>query len=119
ETEVKLEIQDRVRSGIINLVWSYILDFENSQNPYVERSKEIIEWKKIAVENIIENESVLIRMRGYEKLGIKSKDALHISSAVQANCSYFITVDKGILNKRNLVQNIKICNPIEFIEEQE
>ncbi|MES0491954.1 MAG: hypothetical protein ABUK01_18305 [Leptospirales bacterium] len=59
------------------------------------------------------------RMREFEKLGIKSTDALHISSAVQANSSYFITVDKGILNKKNLIRDIKICNPIEFIEEQE
>jgi predicted nucleic acid-binding protein len=118
ETEVKLEIQDRVRSGIIELGWSYVLDYENSQNPYEERSDEIIEWRKIAIDNILESQSVLNRMHGYEKLGIKSTDALHISCAVQANCNYFITVDKGILNKKKLVQDIKICNPIEFIEEQ-
>jgi predicted nucleic acid-binding protein len=118
ETEVKLEIQDRARSGIIELVWSYVLDYENSQNPYQERSEEIFEWRKIAIDNILESESVLNRMHGYEKLGIKPTDALHISCAVQANCKYFITVDKGILNKNILVHEIKICNPIEFIEEQ-
>jgi len=89
ETEVKLEIQDRVRSGMIELVWSYMLDYENSRNPYEERSEEIFEWRKIAIDNILESESVLIRMHGYEKTGIKSTDALHISCAVQANCNYF------------------------------
>ena len=119
ETEVKLEIQDQVRSGILELAWSYILDYENFQNPHEERLEEINEWRKIAKIIIMESESVLIRMREFEKLGIKSTDALHISSAIQANSTYFITVDKGILNKKNLIRDIIICNPIEFIEEQE
>jgi predicted nucleic acid-binding protein len=31
------------------------------------------------------------------------------------NADYFITVDKGILKKRNFIKNLKIVNPIDFI----
>jgi len=119
ETEVKLEIQDRIRANIIDLVWSYILDYENHHNPHEERSSEISAWRNIAKEYIIESTELLERMRSFEKLGIKSTDALHISCAIEAKCDYFITVDKRILNKRSLIQNINICNPISFIEENE
>jgi hypothetical protein len=30
---------------------------------------------------------------------IKSKDALHLSCAIEAECKYFITTDRKILNK--------------------
>lgn len=33
ETEAKLNIQEKIKSGDISLGWSYILDFENNANP--------------------------------------------------------------------------------------
>ncbi len=40
ELEAKLRIQENIRSGSFELVWSYILDYENSQNPFRERRKQ-------------------------------------------------------------------------------
>jgi hypothetical protein len=37
ETEAKLKIQEDIRFGLHQLVWSYILDYENSMNPFRER----------------------------------------------------------------------------------
>ncbi len=34
ETQAKLYIQAQIREGKYDLVWSYILDYENSKNPY-------------------------------------------------------------------------------------
>jgi len=45
ESEAKLKIQDDIRAGRIDLVWSYILDLENANNPYDERRKQIDEWR--------------------------------------------------------------------------
>ena len=45
ESEAKLRIQENIRSGIFELVWSYILDYENSQNPFRERREQIIKWR--------------------------------------------------------------------------
>ena len=119
ETEVKLEIQNRIRSGTLELAWSYILDYENSQNPNEERREEIAEWRSFVKNIIYAGEPLLARMRDFEKKGVKSADALHISCAIEAKCDYFITVDKGILKKRNLIEGIKIRNPIDFMDEQE
>jgi len=49
-------------------------------------------------------------------LGLGKKDALHIASAINSKCDYFITVDKGILRKTKELNDIITCNPIAFID---
>ena len=48
ETEAKLDIQEKIKSGYLSLGWSYILDFENNANPFLDRRIEIQKWKKWA-----------------------------------------------------------------------
>ena len=49
--------------------------------------------------------------------GIKVFDALHIACAVEAECDYYLTTDKKLLNTP--VSEIRIVNPISFVEEVE
>jgi predicted nucleic acid-binding protein len=42
------------------------------------------------------------------------ENAIHLSCAIFAQCRYFITTDKRILNKK--IDKIKIINPIDFIK---
>ena len=37
ETEAKLDIQEKIKSGYFSLGWSYILDYENNANPFLEK----------------------------------------------------------------------------------
>jgi hypothetical protein len=37
EAEAKLCIQEHIRSRALELVWSYMVDFENAANPFEER----------------------------------------------------------------------------------
>ena len=39
EAKAKLFVQDKVREGQPQLVWSYVLDYENSANPFEESVK--------------------------------------------------------------------------------
>ena len=55
DAEAKLKIQEEIRFGNIKLVWSYILDYENSRNPFRERKEQIRGWKKYAELDIHEN----------------------------------------------------------------
>jgi hypothetical protein len=48
ETEAKLQIQSMVKSGVLTLGWSYVLDFENAANPFEERRTEICRWRELA-----------------------------------------------------------------------
>jgi len=49
--------------------------------------------------------------------GIKKKDALHLACAIKANCDYFLTTDKKLLNKS--FSDIELINPIDFIRKLE
>ena len=117
ETEAKLNVQAEIKAGKFNLVWSYILDYENSFNPFEERRNVIFEWRIYVVEDIVENENVLKNAHELHKLGVKNKDALHVACAVEGNCSYFLTTDKFVLKKASQIYeklNINVINPINF-----
>lgn len=48
EAEAKLEIQSRIKKGQLILAWSFMLDFENSQNVDALKTKEIARWADVA-----------------------------------------------------------------------
>ena len=113
EADAKLFIQNGILNGKVELVWSYILDFENSENPYQQRKATIQTWKEIAVLDCEANEEIMLQAEGLQSIGLKSKDALHIACAMFGQCKYFITTDNKILNKK--VEGIKTINPLDFI----
>ena len=117
ESQAKLEVQDMILNGTHTLVWSYMLEYENLQNPFEIRKDAIIKWKDIAEINAVENENILKRAERLSELGIKAKDAIHIACAIESGCDYFLTTDIGILKKK--IDSIKVRNPIEFISEME
>lgn len=117
ETEAKLKIQEEVRSGKIQLTWSYILDFENNGNPYIERKVRISGWKQYASQDIEENPEVLNTANFLNQIGIQKIDSLHISCAVFSKCDYFLTTDDKILRRADQISSIKIIDPIGFIKE--
>lgn len=48
ETDAKLELQAHVGSRQVELIWSYVLDYENAQNPFAERRESIARWRGVA-----------------------------------------------------------------------
>jgi hypothetical protein len=117
ETEAKLEIQDKIRSGLYLLGWSYILDIENAANPFAERRTEIVKWRTFAFSSIKETPEVLSNMNEFVSKGIKPLDALHLACATALKCGSFITVDKGIQKKAGQVLKIEVT--IDFVMKQE
>ncbi len=115
ETEAKLFIQENILVGKLQLIWSYILEYENIQNPFVERRNAIIEWKAIAIENIGSNEDIITRASEFAQHGVKSKDALHIACAIEANAEYFLSTDDKLIKKFAKIKDIVVTNPVTFI----
>jgi predicted nucleic acid-binding protein len=117
ETTAKLYIQKQIKQEKYDLVWSYMSDFENNKNPNIENKNSIQQWEKIAKYKCKSSENILKRGKQIEQLKIRSNDALHISCAIESQCEYFITTDRGLTNKT--MGEIKIINPIEFVLEME
>lgn len=116
ETEAKLYIQGQIKDGHLELVWSYILDFENAQNPFSDRRTAIKKWIAFCAIDIVETPALIEKAKQLLAFGIKSKDALHIAAAVAANADYFLTTDDKLLNKTDLIKDVKLMNPIEFVK---
>jgi len=113
ETEAKLLIQQEIVDDRLDLIWSFVLHYENNDNPYIDRKKQIIVWETKAKEVVVFNDGVLSKAKEIMSFNVKIKDALHISCAIWANADYFITTDKKILNKN--INGISILNPIDFL----
>ena len=120
ETQAKLHIQDMIRKGNLELVTSYVLDYENSRNRSLQ--------KKMAIERFIrEYTSVYVSDKNTDKIGkcadeimktgVKEKDAYHVACAIVAQCKYFITTDDRLLKYRS--ENIDLVTPGEFIRRME
>ena len=119
ETEAKLDIQEKIKAGRFSLGWSYMLDFENSANPFLERQVEIHKWEEVSDSFVEETPEILSEMNTLLSNGLKPVDALHVACATALKCKYFLTVDKGILKKAADISTINIMNPVDFIIERE
>lgn len=117
ETEAKLNIQEEIRRGTYQLVWSYILDYENSKNPFQERKEQIIKWKKYALTDVEENQEIIDTAILLNNKGLQKMDSLHIACAIFAKADYFLTTDDKVNKKASTIANIKIADPIDFIKQ--
>jgi predicted nucleic acid-binding protein len=117
EAEAKLKIQEETRNGTYELIWSYILDYENSRNPFKERKEQIAKWRNHAVADVVESNEVLSVAAMLQEHGVKKIDSLHIACAIDAGADYFLTTDDGVLKKATPIQGIKVTDPIGFTKE--
>ena len=114
EADAKLHIQKLVKERKLELVWSFVLDYENSFNPFADRRERIQAWQNLAVHHCGFSTQVVEKTQSLMQLGLKQADASHIACAILSQADYFITTDKRILSKN--ISEIQVINPIIFIE---
>jgi predicted nucleic acid-binding protein len=113
EAEAKLHVQKMIKDGELELVWSYIMDIENDQNPYSERRERIAVWQNLAAIDVDESPIIIDKSKELIKLGLHESDSLHIACAIFAKADCFLTTDKKILNKP--LEGISVASPIDFL----
>ncbi|WP_347989736.1 PIN domain protein [Methylomonas sp. AM2-LC] len=118
ETQAKLYIQENILNGKYQLVWSYILQYENDQNPYINHKLEIHKWKQQASQLVSASTEIIVRAKNYQTIGMHAKDALHCACAVSVNADYFITTDKQLIKAGKKLAELKVINPLSFIQEE-
>ena len=114
ETIAKLNIQQQMRDGALEYVWSSVLDFEISKSRFIDRALQITPWANGAIVNIAINDAIRYRAKEFESAGLKPMDALHIACAESAGCDWFFTTDRGILKKAHVTATMRIANPLDF-----
>ena len=100
ETQAKLHIQDLIRQGKLELVTSYILEYENRANRSMQKKMTIQAFMEEHTSYYVSNQKEMEigeRAVAIMQTGIKEKDAYHVACAIQAGCSYLITTDDRLL----------------------
>ncbi|SJM90673.1 conserved hypothetical protein [Crenothrix polyspora] len=105
-------------TGKYTLVWSYILQFENDENPYINRKHEIRKWKNQASQFVTASENIIVKAKEYQAVGLHVKDALHCACAFSAKASYFITTDRQLIKAAQNMAGLNVVNPLTFIQEE-
>jgi predicted nucleic acid-binding protein len=120
EAQAKMYVQGLVRDKKINLACSYMSSYENNDNPNIEHRDIITDFLTNAIVYIDYDKAdeVENRAEALKKLGLKKKDSIHLASAIEAECDYFITTDDGILKKYEVIKQghkINACTPVDFL----
>jgi len=116
EAEAVEAILADVRSGRHQLIWSYILDYENSQTPQGDRRERVAAWRQRCIGDMAEDDEIHTVASMLRSYCFRPLDALHLACAIRARCHHFITTDGAILHKAPLFQDIQITDPIGFIK---
>ena len=120
ETIAIFSILQKIKNKELTLSWSFMIDYENSLNPYDDVRQEIEMAVSLASESITPDESVLTAATEFESKGIKPRDSMHLACALKGKAEYFLTCDDKLIKKASaLDMNIKIINPLRFIENME
>jgi predicted nucleic acid-binding protein len=119
ESLAKLHVQQSIIRNELDFVWSFVLEYENSKNPFQLRQETIRKFSYRCVQYIDESnvEAITTIARPIAKTGVKEKDALHIACAIFSSCDYVLTTDDRLLKYAS--EQIKIINPLQFINEME
>ena len=115
ETEAKLYIQEKIKEGALDLVWSYVIDIENDQNPFEEKRQAIEHWKRLSTIDVSETKTIITRANELVIVGVKAKVALHVACAVTAVARIFITTDDKLIKKLSHFDGITALNPIDAL----
>ena len=110
-----MSLQDKVRSGACQLLWSAVLDLENSKNPFVEHMRAISQWRGLAASNVSAGPEVLALAQPLADLGVHTFDALHVASAIVGKAAMFITTDDRLLKRVRHLNEIKVMFPADAL----
>ena len=121
ETMEFIFLLSKTIQGEIDLVNSFVLEFENINNPYVDRKDIVHDILGIASTSIAYDAELGRRAKEIEQLGVNALDALHIACAEKAKSDFFITCDDRLARKCSAVENalkVKARPLMKFVAEE-
>ena len=105
ETEAKIVIQQKLKDREHELLWSSILDFECSNNPFQEHQIAILNWRTIASTVIMIDDSIIARATNLMKMGVGKYDAFHVACSIAGGAELFVTTDDRLLKYLRVVDD--------------
>jgi len=125
QSQVKIRLETIATHAVLRtikdkkfaLLWSFMLEFENSLNPYEDIRMEIKMASSLASDYVDISDDVITAARNFESAGIKPRDSVHIACAVKSKADYLLTCDEKLIKKASgfIEKRILIINPVDFI----
>ena len=103
--------------------WSFVLDYENSRNPFQERKAFVQHLSQICEHTIEPNEMIhLLAQELSQNHDVRGRDALHLACAEQAECDYLVTCDDRLVQqgkrlRETGVLKLEVINPLDLLRE--
>jgi predicted nucleic acid-binding protein len=128
ETEAINVLWEEVKKGSLRLISSDVLYLEVKRILSESKKAKVIGYIKLCESHVAQNETVeQIAQSIAENCGIRSRDALHLASAVFGEANYCLTCDGRVAKKstNRCVKRIakkfgkpyvSVMNPIQFVE---
>ena len=120
ETEAKLHIQELIKDDELELVTSFVLNYENDKNRVLHRKQAISEFMNSNGAYYVsgaKGDSLKEIAKPIMDTGVKEKDAYHVACAIMAKADFFITTDDRLLKYQS--SEVTIVTPGEFIRRLE
>ena len=119
ETQAKMLIQKMIIDKKLDLIYSYVSEYENSRNSNDYNRSSILDFFRNAVIYVdySHKDEIQAEMNEIMKTGVKKMDALQVASAIIGKSDYFLTTDKRLLKYQS--DKIRIINPIDFVRDVE
>ena len=118
ESEAVLIIIDHYLDKNWNIFSSDILIDEAYRNPNIWTREKVLTFLSSFNNHIELNDDIINRAKELSAYGLKSYDALHISSAEYAEMDVFLTTERKLLNAANKANlSVRVMNPLMWIME--
>jgi predicted nucleic acid-binding protein len=112
-----------IERGSFSANWSFILEYENSRNPFQERRAFVQQLAHSCSSNIEPDEAIReLATSLAENHEIRGRDALHLACAEWSGCDYLVTCDDRLIQqgkrlRQTGVLNLQVLNPIDVLRE--
>ena len=123
ETTVITMLFTLIEKATFSASWSFVLDYENSRNPFPER-RAFVQHLSEVCEHIIEPDEKIHELAGElsQSHGIRGRDALHLACAEQSKCDFLVTCDDRLVQQGKRLQEtgilkLRVINPIDLLRE--
>ena len=113
ETQAWRIVLQLIESEALELVSSSILEYENSQNPFLIRQQSVEQLLQMAKHYQQANQAIIERAQELEQQGLGTIDALHVACAEAAISDYFLTCDDRLI--RRYQGSLNVVNPVNFV----
>ena len=112
ESQAKLQIQEMIKDGKLELAASYMLTCENSRNRFEVKRAAITRFLEdnvsVYIDALYSGKAAAIATL-IQQTGVKAADALHTACAILAGCDCLLTTDDRLLKYHT--DRIRIMDP--------